>query len=39
MQNGQKINIKIEYGVENLKEIIIELLKEKYVNYIMMNEK
>lgn len=39
MRNEQKVNIKIEYGKENLKEILIELLKEQYINYITMNEK
>ena len=39
MKNGQNINIQIEYGTENLKEILIELLKEQYINYITMNEK
>lgn len=39
MKNGQNLNIRIEYGKENLKEILIELLKEQYINYITMNEK
>ncbi len=39
MKNGQNVNIKFEYGKENLKEILIELLKEQYINYITMNEK
>ena len=39
MKNGQNLNIKIEYGEENLKEILIGLLKEQYINYITMNEK
>lgn len=39
MENGQNVNIKIEYGTENLKDILIELLKEQYINYITMNEK
>ena len=39
MKKGQNINIQIEYGTENLKEILIELLKEQYINYITMNEK
>ena len=39
MQNGQNVNIKIEYGKENLKEILIELLKEQYINYITIHEK
>ena len=36
MKSGQNVNIQIEYGTENLKEILIELLKEQYIN---MNEK
>lgn len=39
MKNGQNVNIQIEYGKANLKEILIELLKEKYINYITINEK
>ena len=39
MKNGQNVNIQIEYGKKNLKEILIELLKEQYINYITMNEK
>lgn len=39
MKNEQDINIKIEYGEEDLKQIIIELLKAQYINYITMNEK
>lgn len=39
MKNGQNVNIKIEYGTERLKEILIELLKEQYINYITINEK
>lgn len=39
MKNGQNANIQIEYGTENLKWILIELLKNEYINYITMNEK
>ena len=39
MKNGQNVNIQIEYGRVSLKEIITELLKEQYVNYITINEK
>lgn len=39
MKNGQNIKIQIEYGKEDLKEILIELLKEQYIDYITMNEK
>ena len=38
MKNGQNANIQIEYGIENLKEILRELLKEQYINYITVNE-
>ena len=31
MKSGQNINIRIEYGEENLKEILIKLLKEQYI--------
>ena len=37
MENGQNVNIVIEYGKESLKEIIVELLKEEYINYITIN--
>ena len=39
MKYGRNANIQIEYGTANLKEILIELLKDKYINYITMNEK
>ncbi len=39
MKNGQNVNIQIEYGKENLKEILIKLLKEQYINHITKNEK
>ena len=39
MKNRQNENIEIEYGKESIKEIITELLKEQYINYITMNEK
>ena len=39
MKNVQNVNIQIEYGTENLKEMLIELLKEQYINYITINEK
>lgn len=39
MKNGQNANIQIEYGKENLKKILVELLKEQYINYITINEK
>ncbi len=39
MKNGQNVKIQIEYGKENLKEILMELLKDQYINNITMNEK
>lgn len=39
MKNGQNVNIQIEYGKENLKEILTELLRGQYINYITRNKK
>lgn len=39
MKNEQNINIQIEYGNAHLKQILLKLLKEQYINYITMNEK
>lgn len=39
MKNEQNANIQIEYGQEDLKQIIVELLKGKYIEYITINEK
>lgn len=39
MRNEQNINIQIEYGNADLKQILLELLKEQYINYITINEK
>ncbi len=39
MKREENVKIQIEYGKENLKERLIELLKEQYINYITMNEK
>ena len=33
------MKIGIEYGKESLKQIILKLLKEEYINYITINEK
>lgn len=38
MKNEQIINVSIEYGKEDLKKILIKLLKEQYINYININE-
>ena len=39
MKNSENINIKIQYGKRNLKEILAELLKQKYIEYITINQK
>lgn len=39
MQNKQNANIQIEYGKAELKQILLELLKEQYINYIIINKK
>lgn len=39
MKNEQTINIQIEYGNANLKQILLELLKEQYIKYIIINKK
>lgn len=39
MKNKQNANIQIEYGKSELKQILLELLKEQYINYITINEK
>lgn len=39
MKNETNINVQIEYGKENLKQILIDLLKEQYINYIAINER
>ena len=39
MQNIQNVNITIEYGEEDFKKILVELLKEEYIKYISLNEK
>ena len=39
MKNEARWNVSIEYGKESLKQIILKLLKEEYINYITINEK
>lgn len=34
MKNEQNANIQIEYGKADLKQILLELLKEQYIDYI-----
>ncbi len=36
---NEKQNIQIEYGNEDLREILIELLKEQYIKYIIGNDR
>lgn len=38
MEKEKKLNVNIEYGKENLKQIIIKLLKQYYIEYISINE-
>lgn len=39
MKNKENINIQIQYGEQNLKEILTELIKQKYIEYITINHK
>lgn len=39
MKNSENINIQIQYGKRNLKEILAELLKQEYIEYITINQK
>lgn len=39
MKDKDVINVSIKYGKESLKQIILKLLKEEYINYITINEK
>ena len=39
MKHEQNIKIQIEYGNANLKQILLELLKEQYISYITINKK
>ncbi len=39
MKKENVLRVNIEYGKESLKQIILELLKEEYINYITKNEK
>ncbi len=39
MKNSENINIQIQYGKRKLKEILAELLKQKYIEYITINQK
>lgn len=38
MEKEKILNVNIEYGKENLKQIIIKLLKQHYIEYISINE-
>lgn len=39
MKNKENVNVQIEHGEAELKQILIGLLKQQYINYITMNEK
>ena len=39
MKDKEILNVSIEYGEGSLKQIILKLLKEEYINYITINEK
>ena len=39
MKNEPNVNIQIEYGNGDLKQILLEVLKDQYINYITKNEK
>ena len=39
MKSENTLNVSIEYGKESLKKILINLLKEQYINHITINEK
>ena len=39
MKDKEIANVSIEYGKESLKQIILKLLKEEYINYINTNKK
>lgn len=39
MKNKENIDIQIQYGEQNLKEILVELLNQKYIEYITKNQK
>ena len=38
MKKEENVKIHIEYGKENLKQLLSGLLKEQYINYITMNK-
>lgn len=39
MKDKEELKTSVEYGKESLKQIIMMLLKEQYINYITINEK
>lgn len=39
MKDKRILSIIIEYGKANLKQIILNLLKQEFINYITINEK
>lgn len=38
MKKEENVKIDIEYGKQNLKQLLVELLTEQYINYITINE-
>ena len=38
MKKEENVKTHIEYGKQNLKQLLTELLKEQYINYITINE-
>lgn len=39
MKDKEIMSVSMEYGKASLKQIILKLLKEEYINYITINEK
>lgn len=38
MKKEENVKTHIEYGKQNLKQLLTEVLKEQYINYISINE-
>ncbi len=39
MKDKEILSVSVKYGKESLKQIILKLLREEYINYITVNEK
>ena len=39
MKDKEIVNVSIKYGKESLKQTILKLLKDEYINFITINEK